>query len=87
MVNLLKQLAVGGALIIGLYALGSVVDTYVPWIWLTYFFGLLRAVVRPLDFIWQTAALFQVMGATFSFFVGVYAFRSYLIVRDLFVKA
>lgn len=86
MVGLLKQLAIGAFLMIGLYSLGTFVNTYVPWVWLTYFFSLLRSVVRPVNFFWDTDSLFQVLGATFSFFIGVYAFRAYLIVRDLFVK-
>jgi len=66
MINLLKQFVIGSLIILGLYGLGVVVKNIVPWIWLTYFFVLLRTVVRPLNFLWDFTAVWQVFSVVLS---------------------
>lgn len=81
---LFKQLGLVALVFAGLYALGVVINTYVPWIWLTYFFALLRSVVRPVNFIWDTSALFDVLGVAFSLLLGVWVYRGVIAVRNFF---
>jgi len=84
MIKLLKQIGVVALISLGLYLLGIVIQNIVPWIWLTYFFTLLRAIVRPLDFIWDFSQVWIVLSAVFAVMIGVWGFKAFLAVRNIF---
>jgi len=82
MITLLKQLAIGALVVFGLTMLGGSINEYLPWSWLTQFFALLRAVVRPVDFIWDTESLFKILSYVFSVLIGIWSFKAVLVVRS-----
>jgi len=84
MINLFKQIGVAGLVVAGLLALGATLNAIIPWEWLTYFFALIRAVVRPLAFIWDFDSLFEVFGYVLSVLIGIWSFKAVLVVRNFF---
>ena len=62
MFSIVKNVLMVGVITGILWGLGRLVDNIVPWHVITYMFALLRLLVKPIDFLWDTQTMFVLIG-------------------------
>lgn len=61
-INILKKLIVPGIITGGLIALGLVIDNFVPWIWLTWFFVIIRHLMNLFGWLYDLPTVWTLIG-------------------------
>lgn len=84
LINILKRIGLLAAILLALRALGYVVDTLVPWQYLTDFFSLLKVVIAPFDFLIDTTTLFLILSLVLLFYVAFWVYKATLWVIHFF---
>lgn len=71
-------------LLVALRILGAVVNTYIPWNWLTPFFIFLRQSSMLFDFIWDIPTMWIIVGITMVIEIAIWIFRATLLFINWF---
>jgi len=66
MISLFKNFALISVITAILYGLGVAIDHLLPWTWLVTFFALIRQLIMPFDFLWDTTTLFSIISISLS---------------------
>jgi hypothetical protein len=82
----LKSIMLISAVIAGLGVLGAFINSYIPWIYLTYTFGIMRKLVSMLDFLVDTNTLFALFGVWLGIFGALWTFKGIMFVIKWFKK-
>lgn len=64
MSQLVKSILIISVIVVALEGVGTLVNTYIPWGLLYYFFVFIVFLIRSFDFIIDTSLLFFLVGAT-----------------------
>lgn len=78
------RVALMGLVLSGLLALGYALNQVIPWIWLTYFFVILRRLLLLFDFMWDTNTLITLVAISFSVQVIIWSFKATMAVVAFF---
>lgn len=77
-VKFAKQVAIISFTLVGLIALGFVVDQYLNFSFLTGFFVLIRRLIGLFDFAFDTDTLLMLLGYSLLISIGYWLFRAYM---------
>lgn len=80
----LKKYGLAGMILLGLTALGTVINEVVKWVWLTNFFIILRVAIKPLEFMWDFNTSFIILGASMTIMGAIYTFKAIRVIKALF---
>jgi len=70
-----KNIVLIGIVLSILIVLGNLIANYTAgWLWLTYFFKIIRLAIELLDFAVDTTTLFQIIGYTFLIQIGYWTY-------------
>lgn len=84
MTKLLKNLAIISGIILGLKAIGSLINALPIWNWLTQFFIFIKMITAPLDFLWNFQTTWQIITTIFTILIAYSVIQGYLVIRDNF---
>lgn len=84
LIIILKKIALIGLVIAALGLLGSVINTLIPWIWITYFFVLLKNLLTMIDFTFNTTLLWSMLGLSLTAFIALWTFKASIFVIEWF---
>lgn len=79
-INLSKKIALIGVVTAGLIVLGNVLADYLPWIWLTYFFVIIRHLAGLFSFLYDLQTLWTLVGWSYILLGAYWIFRGVLII-------
>lgn len=69
--DILKKLVLIGAIIAGLIILGNAIANYLPWLWLTYFFVIIRHLANLFGSFYDLPTLWTLVGWSYIL-LGIY---------------
>jgi len=64
--------------------LGAVINAYVPWIWLTDFFVIIRHCLTMVDFFWDTTTTIALMSISLTIVGALWTYRGVMVVVQWF---
>lgn len=83
-IKILQRIALMSSITGALLLLGYTINHVVPWVWLTYFFVLLRQLLSIFSFMWDTNTLITLVAISFSVQVAIWAFKATMVVVAFF---
>lgn len=78
MFNLFKNLIIMLVVVLALVGFGEITNELIPWVWLVYFFGIIRNLSSLFDFFWDTDTLFVLVGISFYIEMTYWTIRAIL---------
>lgn len=80
MINLLKNIGIIGIFIAGLITFGIIINTLLPWIWLTYFFIIVQDYGNLFNWCIDMTTIWQICGLSLAILIGIWSFKGMLVV-------
>jgi len=82
--NIIKQIALLGAVASALILLGTGLNAIIPWGWLTAFFTIVRRLALLFDFWFDTTTLFTIVTLAMSLKISIWLYEATITVVNYF---
>lgn len=80
LLDILKKLVILAAIITALIILGNAIANYLPWIWLTYFFVIIRHLANLFGFLYDLPTMWTLVGWSYILLGIYYVFNASIII-------
>jgi hypothetical protein len=77
-VDILKRVALMAFIVAALVSVGELLNQIIPWEYLGYFFALIRRLVLPIDFMWDTTTMLVLIGLSLFVEAAIWGVRGLL---------
>jgi hypothetical protein len=77
-VDILKRVALMAFIMAVLVSVGELLNQIIPWEYLGYFFGFIRRLVLPVDFMWDTTTMLVLIGLSLFVEAAIWGVRGLL---------
>jgi len=85
-INILKQVGLISLTITAMGTVGVVLNNFIPWVWLTNFFIIMRHLLPLIDFMFDTTTLLTLLGIMLTVQIALWAWKGSNLVIDWFKK-
>jgi len=85
-IKILKDIGLLSLVIVALGAVGIAISSYIPWVYFTYFFAIMRNTTEILDVILNMTAVWAAFGLTLLLETFLWGFKGAMVVIYWFKK-